>query len=144
MSSPWVVHKFGGTSLADAERFRRVVAILRAEEGERKAVVVSAMGKVTDALVDLIDRARARDESYLERLDDLKARHLQTMEALLATDSEQSIRGGARVRFQGYPGASPRRLPESHLLGSNTRACHWERRALVRAALECLPQLGGD
>ncbi|MEO5721560.1 MAG: aspartate kinase, partial [Chthoniobacterales bacterium] len=92
MSSPWIVHKFGGTSLADAERFRRVAGILRTETGERKAVVVSAMGKVTDALIELIDLARARDEKYLARLDDLKVRHVEAMEALLPPGRQQTFR----------------------------------------------------
>ncbi|MEO5721339.1 MAG: bifunctional aspartate kinase/homoserine dehydrogenase I [Chthoniobacterales bacterium] len=87
-----MVHKFGGTSLADAERFRRVAGILRAEAGERKAIVVSAMGKVTDALIELIDLARARDEKYLTRLEDLKVRHVETMEALLPQDRQQLFR----------------------------------------------------
>ena len=39
MSGPWVVHKFGGTSLANAGRYRQVAAILRAEEGKKKAVI---------------------------------------------------------------------------------------------------------
>lgn len=30
MSGPWVVHKFGGTSLANADRYREVAAIQRA------------------------------------------------------------------------------------------------------------------
>ncbi len=83
MSSRWVVHKFGGTSLADAERYRRVVTILRAGEGERKAVVVSTMSKVTDALVELIELAKWRSESYLACLDVLTARHVWKTEALL-------------------------------------------------------------
>ena len=58
MSSPWVVHKFGGTSLADADRYRNVADIMRAQEGERKAVIVSAMHKVTDALIELADLAK--------------------------------------------------------------------------------------
>ena len=91
MSSPWVVHKFGGTSLADAERYRQVMAILRAEEGERTAVVVSAMSKVTDALVELIEFARSRNDNYLARLEGLKARHVQTVEALLPPDRKQSF-----------------------------------------------------
>ena len=37
---PWVVRKFGGTSLADAERFRNAVALLREQTHVRKAVVV--------------------------------------------------------------------------------------------------------
>ena len=50
MSSAWRVHKFGGTSLADADRDRRVASILQSEPGAQKAVVVSAMHKVTDVL----------------------------------------------------------------------------------------------
>jgi aspartokinase/homoserine dehydrogenase 1 len=53
----WQVHKFGGSSLADAECFRRVGEILLAETGERQAVVVSAMGGMTDALLDMVASA---------------------------------------------------------------------------------------
>lgn len=65
-SSAWVVHKFGGTSVKDAAMFRRVAAIVRAEQareaGSRVAVVVSAMSKVTDALFDLCARAGRGDD----------------------------------------------------------------------------------
>ena len=53
----WIVHKFGGTSLADAECFRRVASILRARADRNLAVVVSAMRGVTDQLLGLIDQA---------------------------------------------------------------------------------------
>ncbi len=53
----WQVHKFGGTSLADAECFRRVGEILLAGTGKRQAVVVSAMGGMTDALLDMVASA---------------------------------------------------------------------------------------
>lgn len=89
MSSPWVVHKFGGTSLADADRYRRVASILRTEDGERKAVVVSAMSKVTDGLVELVELARSRNDGYPVRLEALKARHVQTGEELLPGDRRQ-------------------------------------------------------
>ncbi|CAN5809103.1 bifunctional aspartate kinase/homoserine dehydrogenase I [soil metagenome] len=79
----WQVHKFGGTSLADAGRFRHVAAVLRAEPGERKAIVVSAMAKVTDALIHLVELAQTRTDAYLLRLDELKARHVQTAQSLL-------------------------------------------------------------
>jgi aspartate kinase len=50
-----VVHKYGGTSLADADRIRavadRVVAARR--RGDQVVVVVSAMGHTTDELVEL-------------------------------------------------------------------------------------------
>lgn len=90
MSSPWVVHKFGGTSLATAERYRQVAAIMRAQEGEKKAVVVSAMHRVTDALIELVDLAKARDDAYLARADALKMRHVEAVEDLLPLEHRQS------------------------------------------------------
>ncbi len=50
-----VVQKYGGTSVGDAERIKRVAArvVATAESGRRVCVVVSAMGHTTDELVDL-------------------------------------------------------------------------------------------
>ncbi len=50
-----VVQKFGGTSLADAERIRKVACrvVETYRSGSSVVVVVSAMGRSTDALVDL-------------------------------------------------------------------------------------------
>ena len=50
-----LVQKYGGSSLADAERVRNVAQrIVRAQSrGDRVAVVVSAMGDTTDGLIDL-------------------------------------------------------------------------------------------
>jgi aspartokinase/homoserine dehydrogenase 1 len=90
----WVVHKFGGTSVADAGRYEAVAEILlaRRERGERAAVVVSAMSGVTDALLGLVSGAAARDESYAERLHALKTRHLETAAALgLAAAREKAL-----------------------------------------------------
>jgi aspartate kinase len=52
---PLVVMKFGGTSVADAERLRRVArrAVAAREAGNDVVVVASAMGKSTDQLIDL-------------------------------------------------------------------------------------------
>ena len=88
MSGPWVVHKFGGTSLANAGRYRQVAAILRAEEGKKKAVIVSAMHKVTDALIELVELAKTRDDAYLARVDALRSRHVEAVEALLPLEQQ--------------------------------------------------------
>ena len=82
-TAPWVVHKFGGTSVASAQRYRDVAAIVAREPGVRKAVVVSAMAKVTDALIALTELARARDESYVARLAELVERHVEAAKELL-------------------------------------------------------------
>jgi bifunctional aspartokinase / homoserine dehydrogenase 1 len=79
----WVVHKFGGTSVADAERYRAAAEIVSAgAPGERTAVVVSAMSGVTNALIQSVELAASRDDSYLAKLDELKQKHLATIDAL--------------------------------------------------------------
>ncbi len=88
MIARWVVHKFGGTSLAGAERYRQVAAILHAEPGAKKAVVVSAMHKVTDALIELVELAKARDDDYLARAEALKARQTEAVNDLLSSGKE--------------------------------------------------------
>ncbi|HSI35795.1 MAG: aspartate kinase [Phycisphaerae bacterium] len=52
---PLIVQKFGGTSVADAERIHRAArrAIAAKEKGNHVVVVVSAMGDTTDDLIDL-------------------------------------------------------------------------------------------
>ncbi|HLM58393.1 MAG TPA: bifunctional aspartate kinase/homoserine dehydrogenase I [Pyrinomonadaceae bacterium] len=84
MSEKWSVHKFGGTSVADAGRYRAVGRILAeaGREGARTAVVVSAMSGVTDALLGLADAAASRDESYVAALRALEERHVRTLDGL--------------------------------------------------------------
>ncbi len=50
----WIVHKFGGSSVADAACFRRVADIVEASSNPREAVVLSACRGVTDALLGLV------------------------------------------------------------------------------------------
>lgn len=52
-----LVMKFGGTSLADAPRIRRVVQIIRSRAAEQPVVVVSAHAGVTDSLLRIADLA---------------------------------------------------------------------------------------
>jgi aspartokinase/homoserine dehydrogenase 1 len=85
--SAWVVHKFGGTSVANADRYRNAARIVADEPGARKAVVVSAMAGVTDALLALVSRARRRDEGYRDALDALHAKHVDAARALLPPDA---------------------------------------------------------
>jgi aspartokinase/homoserine dehydrogenase 1 len=56
------VHKLGGAALADAQAFRRAVALLR-DQPRPIVVVVSAMAGVTDALLDIARQAEQGDLS---------------------------------------------------------------------------------
>jgi aspartokinase/homoserine dehydrogenase 1 len=79
----WTVHKFGGTSVADASCIRRVADIIGGDvRGGSLAVVVSAMKGVTDDLLGLIEKA-ARREPVEPMLTALKARHEKAAEELL-------------------------------------------------------------
>lgn len=50
------VMKFGGTSVQDAAAIQRVFEIVMSEGGKTRTVVVSAMSKITDSLVDVTKR----------------------------------------------------------------------------------------
>jgi aspartate kinase len=56
-----IVAKFGGTSVADAASIRRVIEIIRLRQKDRPVVVVSALAKVTDALLRLAQSADGED-----------------------------------------------------------------------------------
>ena len=80
-----MVQKFGGTSVADAERIRNVAQRVRktAQAGNQVAVVVSAMAGVTDQLVAL-GRELGGDDADPRELDALLSTGEQQTVALLA------------------------------------------------------------
>ncbi|MBV8846502.1 MAG: aspartate kinase [Bryobacterales bacterium] len=76
--------KFGGTSMGSAERIQ-VAAHLSAEQHANRpvAIIVSAMSKVTDLLLDTLRKAEAGDEADLEaNLKTLSERHIEACHAL--------------------------------------------------------------
>lgn len=97
LPTKWTVHKFGGTSLANADRYRSAANIIletRAAPSPAAgatAVVVSAMSKVTDALIELTALAAKRDESYLIKLDALLLKHTETATSLLSPASADAL-----------------------------------------------------
>ena len=88
-SSPdaWVVHKFGGSSVADAACFCRVAAILETQPPGRLGVVLSACKGVTDALLGLVAQAEGQDAAYRRGLEGLRTRHAAIAESLLPADA---------------------------------------------------------
>ncbi len=86
-----VVHKFGGTSVANAERYRHVAQLLLAREEPVQVTVVSAMKGVTDALIELARLAAAGDAGWEERWYELRGRHRAAAVALLGEQSGATI-----------------------------------------------------
>ncbi len=85
--SNWIVHKFGGSSVADAECIRRVADIIEADAPSHVAVVLSACKGVTDALLELVALAEARSSEQAAKLKALKDRHAALATSLLAPGS---------------------------------------------------------
>ncbi|HKE48894.1 MAG TPA: bifunctional aspartate kinase/homoserine dehydrogenase I, partial [Rhodanobacteraceae bacterium] len=89
-------HKFGGSSVADAECFRRVATILRAQPEPQQIAIVSAMRGTTDALIALADAASRRATDRATALDTLRDRHLLTARDLLGERADTTIEFLAR------------------------------------------------
>jgi len=81
-----VVQKFGGTSVADPDAVRRLIEIARTartRDGRGPVLVVSAMSKVTDALLAIAAEAGAgKTDSALTHVEQLRDRHLAMAAAL--------------------------------------------------------------
>jgi aspartate kinase len=69
------VFKFGGASVKDAESIKNVATILRRFEDIDKTVVVSAMGKTTNALEDVVNLYVKKDDKYIEYLHEIREYH---------------------------------------------------------------------
>ena len=80
-----LIMKFGGTSVGSAERIRAAAAIAVGEQRKRPvAMVVSAMSKVTDLLLEVLRRAEAGDKAGVDSdLEKLRKRHVDTCHELL-------------------------------------------------------------
>ena len=96
-SSHVVAHKFGGSSLASAERIRRVADLLRSRPEATQVVVVSAMQGVTDALIGLTTAAAGKAE-WRPQCQELLDRHLAAASELLGAKANP-MQAWLRERF---------------------------------------------
>ncbi|MDJ0906053.1 MAG: bifunctional aspartate kinase/homoserine dehydrogenase I [Woeseiaceae bacterium] len=87
MDTRWKIHKFGGSSLADADCFRRVAGLMLERDDAHVGVVVSAMGGMTDALLNLVMLAERDDDSFNAELNSIGKRYTDTAQALLEGDA---------------------------------------------------------
>ena len=91
------VHKFGGASVKDAAGIRNVARIVREHCGAGPLlIVVSAMGKTTNALEEIFNLAFA-EKAYLEALQRLEDSHLATARELLG-EAELDEEGNNQYR----------------------------------------------
>jgi aspartokinase/homoserine dehydrogenase 1 len=86
------VLKFGGTSVANAENISKTISIIQeAIKKERTIVVASALGGVTDILIESGKLAASGDESYKQKLQVVEHRHLDTVKSLIPLTNQSSV-----------------------------------------------------
>ena len=80
------VFKFGGASVNSVERVQNLVDILQNYNGEKLLIVVSAMGKTTNALEKVVNAFyESKNAEALELFATIKRQHLNTAKYLLVT-----------------------------------------------------------
>jgi bifunctional aspartokinase / homoserine dehydrogenase 1 len=87
------VLKFGGTSVANAKNINAVISIIQEKihAGNKITVILSALGGITDALLEAATLASAGDISYKEKLLAIEQRHLATVKELIPLDKQSSV-----------------------------------------------------
>lgn len=92
MGERWIVHKFGGTSVKSAERYRNAADILREYIAASPiGVVVSAMKGVTDDLLSAVSQAAAQDASWTASLEKIAERHRKEIGDLLRSPRKEQL-----------------------------------------------------
>ena len=85
------VLKFGGTSVGSSKNISKVIKIVKEESAsENIAVVVSAVGGITDKLLAAADKAINKDQSYKENFEALRLKHIEVIDGLLSGEVHES------------------------------------------------------
>ncbi len=88
------VLKFGGSSVVSSENISKVINIVKESSYNHKiAVVVSALGGVTDLLLEAGNLACISDENYKNSLKIIEDRHLQVARELIPVNNQSGVLG---------------------------------------------------
>ncbi|MFD1819102.1 aspartate kinase [Pseudarcicella hirudinis] len=93
------VLKFGGTSCGTVESIQSVLSIIKGnlEKGRKSAVVFSAMGGVTNQLIEAGKRASLEDTSYFDLVKAIEDRHFDVVRALIDVKSQSKVFANIRT-----------------------------------------------
>ena len=80
------VYKFGGASINSLDRIKNVANIVRDSKDDNLVLVISAMGKTTNALEKVVDAFFAgNNQMALDLFHAIKQNHITTAKYLLVT-----------------------------------------------------------
>ncbi|MDP3358115.1 MAG: aspartate kinase [Lutibacter sp.] len=81
------IYKFGGASVKDAEGIKNVVRVLRNEGFKNTLIVISAMGKMTNAFEKIINSYHHKTDDLQQHIDFVRDYHSTIMADLFANKS---------------------------------------------------------
>lgn len=85
------VFKFGGASISNLERIQNTASIIDSYKGEKILIIISAMGKTTNALEKVVDAFYAgRKEDAIALFEQVKETHLNLLKYLISLDWQNS------------------------------------------------------
>ena len=112
-----LVLKFGGSSVARESAIRQVAQIIQSyAQKERIAVVVSAMGGITDLLVNALHSASNREATYQTLISEIEKTHLDAVKSLIPV----SIQSGVLSRVKQSINQLDALLEGAYLIGETT------------------------
>ena len=91
------VLKFGGTSVASPESISNVLSIV--QEQEQCTVVVSALGGITDLLIDAMEKAASQDSSYPSLFKLIEERHLELIKSFIPINMQSGLISFVKVEI---------------------------------------------
>ncbi|GAK88564.1 aspartokinase [Nonlabens ulvanivorans] len=117
------IFKFGGASVKDAAGVRNVVQVVQTMGYDGLGIVVSAMGKTTNALEDIIKCYQNNDQAYLTLIDELFAKHLEIVsdlenngagEDVLIRFRESELKKDLKATIESLKGTMLRNQSKNH------------------------------
>ena len=85
------VFKFGGASINSVDRVKSLVPILESYQGEKILIIISAMGKITNALEKVAEAFfDGRKEEALQLFEKIKSYHLTQLKYLITLQWERA------------------------------------------------------
>ncbi|MDE1251689.1 bifunctional aspartate kinase/homoserine dehydrogenase II [Vibrio aestuarianus] len=113
------LHKFGGSSLADPECYKRVVNILKEYSHNNDLVVVSAAGKTTNHLIAFLEALKKDGRLAHENLQAVRQFQTNLIDALFDDNSANTLRDllNAEIRALGELSAPLSAAQQASILG---------------------------
>ena len=91
------VFKFGGASVKDAAGFRQVSSIIQTFSDDDLIIVVSALGKTTNAMEEIVSNLFTKQDSAMSLLQQVRDRHEEIINTLFENHNQDKIAVKAEV-----------------------------------------------